>query len=264
MNDIVWEVEKWSGVAPEVTGVMKILREGLVDEHNNQKLQGLTGRYETEYGLTDPVPIRQGLGQGDALSPTRSKLMLAVIQRAINRLCPGCPRRLDGRRLALIMTDNIHTMQLAFECAWLVTQIMGISLQVKLKKKTCWAGTYWENRVEKDITGWEMKLPDETLIPQLIGTESYKYLGTELRAGWADGLGQVVAREKVVRKCRQLIGLIGRTPLATMKQMESAIGLAISGTIGYYCRSTVLTWADAVQIEKARVSALSARGFTDG
>ena len=62
VNDIVWEVEKWSGVAPEVTGVMKILREGLVDEHNKQNLQGLTCRYETEYGLTDPVPIRQGLG----------------------------------------------------------------------------------------------------------------------------------------------------------------------------------------------------------
>ena len=127
---------------------------------------------------------------------------------------------------------------------------MGLSIQVKGKKKTCWAGTYWEGKVEKDITGWKMELPDGTIIPQLTGDESYKYLGTEMRAGWADGMGQVLSREKVVRKCRQLIGLIGRTPLATLKQMESAIGLAISGTIGYYCRSTILTWGDALQIEK--------------
>ena len=34
---------------------------------------GLMGRYETAYGLTDPVEILKGLGQGDLASPSRSK-----------------------------------------------------------------------------------------------------------------------------------------------------------------------------------------------
>jgi len=59
---VMWEVEAWSGVRPEVTQVMQALREGLKDGHNT--LEGLTGRYETDYGLTDKVPIDQGVGQG--------------------------------------------------------------------------------------------------------------------------------------------------------------------------------------------------------
>ena len=280
VNEIIWEVEKWAGVAPEVTDVMKALREGLVDENGKQRLEGLSGRYETEYGLTDKVPIMQGVGQGDITSPARAKLMLGVIQKTINRLCPGCPMRLDGRRLALLffaddailLTDSVHTLQLAFECTWLVSRIMGLTMGVNGKKKTCWAATYWENGIEKDVSGWEITLPDGTVVPQLVSkteegetvNETYKYLGTEMRAGWADGHGHDETRAKVVRKCRQLIGLIGRAPLATQQQMSKAISLAISGTIGYYCRSTALTWGDAVQIEKARVAALRARGFTEG
>ena len=280
VNDIVWEVEQWSGVAPEVTDVMKALREGLTDAQGKKTLAGLTGKFETEYGLTDAVPIEQGLGQGDGSSPVRSKLMLGVVQQVINRLCPGCPMRMDGRRLALlfyaddalIKTDSIHTLQLAFECAWLVMKIMGIKIQIKGKKKTCWAGTYWEEGKEKDITGWEMRLPDNTIIPQLVSktpegklvNETYKYLGTEMRAGWAEGRGQDETRHKMVSKCRQLIGLIGRTPLETLSQMEKAISLAISGTIGYYGRSTSLTWDNSIQIEKARVQAVKGRGFTEG
>ena len=116
---------------------------------------------------------------------------------------------------------------------------MGVKLQVKAKRKTCWAATYWEDGVEKDVSGWDMKLPDGTVIPQIAGEETYKYLGTELRSGWADGSTHEDARDKVKRKCRQLIGLIGRVPLATLAQMEKAIALAISGTIGYYGRSTI-------------------------
>ena len=48
---------------------------------------------------------------------------------------------------------------------------------------------YWENNEERDVEGYEMRMPDGMLIPQLKGDESDKYLGTELRTGWANGEG---------------------------------------------------------------------------
>ena len=60
------------------------------------------------------------------------------------------------------------------------------------------------------------------------------------------------ARAKVVTRWpvpRQLIGLLGRVPCLTEQQLDSAISLALSGCIGYYARSTVVTWEDCVKIE---------------
>ena len=74
---------------------MKASCEGL----RERDLPGLQGLYETEYGLTDPVEMGQGLGQGSLLSPVRAKLILAVVQGAIQRLCPGCESTIDGRRI---------------------------------------------------------------------------------------------------------------------------------------------------------------------
>eukprot|EP00965_Chrysotila_dentata_P031649 1055395-Pleurochrysis_carterae.AAC.1 len=98
---------------------MKVLREG---KEGGQG--GLTGRYETAYGVTEPVNIQKGLGQGDLLSPVRSKLILAVIQRTMQRLVPGIEFNTKGSRVTpfliyaddgIILTDSIHTLQLAFE-----------------------------------------------------------------------------------------------------------------------------------------------------
>lgn len=108
---------------------------------------------------------------------------------------------------------------------------------------------YWEGGKEIDVTGAEMVMPDGMVIPQLVGDEAYKYLGTEMRTGWADGKGQDEVRQKVVRKCRQMIGLIGRMPMLTSHQMSRAISLAVAGTIGYYGRSSVITWSDCASIE---------------
>eukprot|EP00965_Chrysotila_dentata_P028247 939293-Pleurochrysis_carterae.AAC.1 len=55
---------------------MKVLREG-----KEGGPSGLTGRYETAYGVTEPVNIQKGLGQGDLLSPVR------VQGNAIPNLC---------------------------------------------------------------------------------------------------------------------------------------------------------------------------------
>eukprot|EP00965_Chrysotila_dentata_P177706 5870025-Pleurochrysis_carterae.AAC.1 len=81
---VQWEVEEAMGVSETVISIMKALREG-----NGVKHSGLTGRYETAYGNTEPVEIRKGLGQGDLLSPVRSTLILAIIQKAMQCLVPG-------------------------------------------------------------------------------------------------------------------------------------------------------------------------------
>eukprot|EP00965_Chrysotila_dentata_P149815 4947053-Pleurochrysis_carterae.AAC.1 len=61
-------------------------------------------------------------------------------------------------------------------------------MQIKGKKKTAWSGVcYNDEGHESDITGWEVILPDSTKIPQLTGTETHKYLGTQLRPGRAKG-----------------------------------------------------------------------------
>jgi hypothetical protein len=42
------------------------------------------------------------------------------------------------------------------------------------------------------------------------------------------------------------------------------MALALSGIIGYYGRSTVITWEDCQSIEQVRASALNAKGYSVG
>ena len=274
VHAVQWEVERSVGVRPEVTAVVRTLREGLAE----RDMPPLKGRFETAHGLTDLVDIMQGLGQGCLLSPSRANMTLAIAQRAVSRLCGGFTFRADGRDVpqlyyaddgALLagggnVGEATATLQLAFECTWLVSQILGLKMSIKGKRKTAWCGTYWSGGLELDISGWEIRLPNGDLVPQLRADEMYKYLGTELASGWHDGRAHVALRKKAVRKCRQLIGMIGRVPRLRQDQMSKGMSLAIAGVIGYYARSTVLTWADCVQIEQARAAALRAAGYTTG
>ena len=267
------EVEKWSGVAPEVSEVVRHLREGLEASEGREELPPLTGRYETEFGLTGAVLMGRGLGQGDAAAACRSKLVLAVVSGVIEKMCRGRRLRATKRSVptllfaddAMLQSDDVQTLGRAVECAWMVAKVAGLDLQVKGKRKSAWSAVYWKDGKEVDVEGWEMRMPDGvTVIPQLVGAESYKYLGTEMPTGWSSGRAQDEARAKVVRACRQMIGLIGRAPLTTEAQIEKAIALGVGGIMSYYARSTVVTWSDCVTIEKARIAVLRARGFTAG
>ena len=70
----------------------------------------------------------------------------------------------DGAFLA----SSIADLQMMFDTSWLVCRVLGLSMGVKASgTKTAWSGTYWDGRTEKEITGWEFKLPDQRVIPQV-------------------------------------------------------------------------------------------------
>eukprot|EP00965_Chrysotila_dentata_P261675 6214335-Pleurochrysis_carterae.AAC.1 len=87
-------------------------------------------------------------------------------------LVPGIEFNTKGSRGALfliyaddgiILTDSIHTLQLAMEVMWVMTKILGLNVQIKEKKKTAWSGVYYnEEGKGSDITGWGAILGNTT------------------------------------------------------------------------------------------------------
>ena len=130
-NDVAFEVERRAGVAPQAVQVIRALREGVV----SMGLPGLTGRYETAHGLTRAVRIQKGLGQGDLSSPTRSELIQAIMQKAINRLTKGFKYTGHGERVVIFqyaddagfLTNDLGALQMAFDTAWMVARILGLT-----------------------------------------------------------------------------------------------------------------------------------------
>ena len=101
------------------------------------------------------------------------------------------------------MAKDLHTLQLVFDTCWMVSRAMGLNITVKADgKKTAWSGTYWKGGVEKQIEGWEIRLPNGEVVPQV---EQYKYLGGEEKAGWR-GRHEIV-RDKVKKQCCRLLRL---------------------------------------------------------
>eukprot|EP00965_Chrysotila_dentata_P045350 1506534-Pleurochrysis_carterae.AAC.1 len=140
------------------------------------------------------------------------------------------------------------------EVMWVVTKVLGLNMQIKGKKKTAWSGVYYnEDGQESDITGWEVILPDGTKIPQLTGTEIYKYLGTQLRPGRAKGNSIKHMRRTIADKLKRIIYAIGRRlPGLTQKQLGSTLALGVAGVLGYYARSTPMDMTTCKSIEEAR------------
>eukprot|EP00965_Chrysotila_dentata_P170107 5614640-Pleurochrysis_carterae.AAC.1 len=192
----------------------------------------------------------------------------------MQRLVPGIEFNTRGSRGTpfliyaddgIIVTDSIHTLQLAMEVLWVMTKILGLNMQIKGKKKTAWSGVYYdEEGQESDITGWEITLPDGTKIPQLKGTETQKYLATQLRPGRAKGTLVKQMRKTIAEKSKRIIYAIGRLPGLTQKQLGSILALGVAGVLGYYARSTPMDMKTYKSIEEARVQVLKAAGYTTG
>eukprot|EP00965_Chrysotila_dentata_P259429 6213564-Pleurochrysis_carterae.AAC.1 len=139
------------------------------------------------------------------------------------------------------------------EVMWVMTKILGLNMQITGKKKTAWSGVYYnENGGETDITGWEVMLPDGTKIPQLTGSETYKYLGTQLRPGRAKGSSIKQMRRTIAEKSKRIIYAVGRLPGLTQKQLGNTLALGVAGVLGYYARSTPMDLMTCKSIEEAR------------
>eukprot|EP00965_Chrysotila_dentata_P203154 6181547-Pleurochrysis_carterae.AAC.2 len=152
------------------------------------------------------------------------------------------------------------------EVMWVMTKILGLHMQVKGKKKTAWSGIYYnEEGRESDITGWDVVLPDGQKIPQVTGTETYKYLGTHLRPGRARGISIRDMRKIVAEKAKRIIFAIGRLPGMSEEQLGRTLALGIAGVLGYYARSTpTMALGTCKGIEEARVKVLRTAGYATG
>eukprot|EP00965_Chrysotila_dentata_P235286 6200657-Pleurochrysis_carterae.AAC.3 len=218
-HSVQWEIEDAMGVPVTIVSIMKPLIAG------GGGRGGLTGKYETTYGMTDPVEVQKGLGQRDLLSPD------------------------DG----IIFTDSIHALQLAMEVMWVMTKILGLEMQIKGKKKTACSGVYYnEEGKESDILGWEVILPDGEKIPQLKGAETYRYLGTHLKPGRARGGSIWDTRKIIAEKTKRIIFAVGRLLGLTQEQLGRTLALGVAGVLGYHARSTPMDMTTCKNIARRR------------
>eukprot|EP00965_Chrysotila_dentata_P110886 3664719-Pleurochrysis_carterae.AAC.1 len=142
---------------------------------------------------------------------------------------------------------------------WVMTKILGLSMQINGRKKTAWSGVYYDEEGRaNDIAGWEVVLPDGDIIPQLKGTEIYKYLGTQLRPGRARGNSIRDMRKMAAGKAKRIIFAIVRLPGLTQEQLGRTLALGIAGVLGYYARGTPMDMTTCKSIEEARVKVLRA------
>ena len=118
--------------------------------------------------------------------------------------------------------------------------------------------------VERDVVWQVVQMPCGMVIPQLVKGEHYKYLGTEMPPGWFGGKAQGAAEEKVLRKCKTLLWMLGGIPALTDAHLGQAMSLAVAGVIGFYGRSTVITWATCQRIEAVRAAVLRAKQRAPG
>ena len=173
----------------------------------------------------------------------------------------------------VFMTDDMSTLQLTLDTLWMGTRIAGLNLIVKEDgSKTAWQGSYWAQRgrrraddrdnarkEERQVEGWVLRLPTGAVVPQV---SEYKHLGSEEGAEWEGS--QRAVREKVVKRCTQMMRLIGQLGVLSREQLRMALALAVEGNVGYYARATVLRMEECDRIEAVRAEVLRARGLEAG
>lgn len=273
IREVSWEVERRSGVRPEVIDVVRTL------------YTDTRGRFETEWGMTEDVPVECGVGQGCVAAPVRSKLVLSVVQRAVSALCRGYKfEGAAGGTPSLFFADDgafqassLADLQMMFDTCWLVSRVLGLSMGVKASgTKTAWSGTYWKQGVEREIEGWTIRLPDGRTVPQV---RSYKYLGQVELSGWKPDRGDKQVSDlpagvtcdrhaptlaRVQRQCCRLIRMLSYVPTLGPEQLRRGMSLAIAGTLGYFARATPVPYSVCAAIETARADALRRRGICPG
>jgi hypothetical protein len=204
---------------------------------------------------------------------------------------------------ALLLSDSVAGLQLAFDCCAVVAKICGLQIRIKGKSKTAFMATYWEGDKEKDVEmgdGFGIYLPDGEQVPQIYAGEGAgKQAGytvetkrkereaaekrkehgekepakdVEVRGYRYLGTeitprwqnGQEEMREEARRTSIQVLQLIGRIPGLSNAQMSNVMSMAVGSMIGYWGRSTSLRWKDCEAIERARTAAMTRRGFSAG
>ena len=93
-------------------------------------------------------------------------------------------------------------------------------------------------------------------------TRTYRYLGCEISP--SPDTGYERTRAEVVRQTAQILQIIGSLPGLDNARMCEVMGVAVHGILGFFGRTTPMTWADCEAIEAARAGALRARGFSPG
>ena len=259
-RDVTRAVEKAMKVRPSTTRVVLALQDAV------------RRRIDSGDGLTAGVDSECGLGQGDVASPARSKLLLAVMQDAIEALCDGAkadvPYGCEADAIGDVFfaddgafeADSVAGLQLMFDVAWTVARIMGLTIGVNEKgTKTAWSGGEWR-RSGSGPPAWhplrgvqQIRLPDKRVVPFV---DSYKHLGTLMEATLNFG----ATRERVAQRCRSLLGMLARLGVLSAVQYERAARAVVDSLIGYYGRSTPIDDATCERIEVARRCALQALG----
>ena len=153
-----------------------------------------------------------------------------------------------------------------FDVAWAVCRagglVVGIGKDAEGKpkgNKTAWSGGEWRRSGGGE---WEwrecggdraMRLPDGRVVPYV---PLYKHLGSPLAAQLQhDGV-----RGRLVKRCRSLLGALGRLGVLDARQFERASRSVVDSLIGYYGRSTPMDWETCERIERMRRGVLRALG----
>jgi hypothetical protein len=138
----------------------------------------------------------------------------------------------------------------------------GLKIQIKQTRRQHGRRRIGRRVWRREVSGWEVRLPDGRLIPQV--EKDYTYLGSKESAVWEGAQDGVRKHVHVVRECSRLLRMIGRAGLLGERQVRVAMGLAIEGTIGFYGRATAIGWDACEEIERVRAEVLRQRGFSSG
>ena len=114
-----------------------------------------------------------------------------------------------------------------------------MKVMIKGAKKTAWQATYWNSAGEEcDVEGYEMRLPDGRLVPQIVADGKYRYLGSDEMCTWEGA--QRSMRELVATECAKLLKAAGGIDTLSMEHTRNMMNVIVDGMMGYYGRATAM------------------------